>query len=449
MDHLLDLIDVRGCACTAIAGAGGKTSALFRLARAYDGLAWVSNSAHLAVEQGRHADRVITVNDVEDLRAVLATPFDGVTLFTGPADARGRTRGLDDNTLGALHLAARGKQAPLFVEADGSRMLPLKAPAEWEPPIPRFADAVIVVAGLRGLGKPLSGAWVYRPEVFGALAELDEGATITPSALKKVLSHPSGGLKNIPPEAKKIVLFNQLDECDASFDDLANLAENLLHDYERVVVGSLHGPDGESPAPEVKAVHQRVAGIVLAAGAARRLGRPKQLLDWGGEPLVRRAARIALQAGLDPVVVVTGAYHGQVEAVFEGLTVRIVNNVWWEEGQSTSVRAGIANLDPSVGGAVFLLADQPFVDERLLRALRREHALSRAPVVAPRVGDRRANPILFDRAAFDDLCGLQGDAGGRQVLSRWPVTYLDWPDERIVLDIDDEGDYRRAKENQE
>ena len=58
----------------------------------------------------------------------------------------------------------------------------------------------------------------------------------------------------------------------------------------------------------------RVAGIILAAGAATRMGRPKQLLDWGGRPLVRVAAEVALAARLSPVLVVTGSALAEVTA---------------------------------------------------------------------------------------------------------------------------------------
>ena len=250
-------------------------------------------------------------------------------------------------------------------------------------------------------------------------------------------------LKNIPPSAERIALLNQADTPELR-EDAKELARRLLAGYERVVVASLHGADPLGPEAEVHAVYRPVAGIILAAGSSRRMGRPKQVLIWDGEALVRRAARTALEAGLDPVIVVVGAYQGEVIQALDGLDLRVVNNMEWENGQSTTVRAGVAALPPRVGAAVFLLADQPFVGSQLLQELTHHHANSLAPVVAPSVEGERANPVLFDRRTFADLMALSGDSGGRQVIGKWGVELLAWQDKRILLDIDDDEDYQKA-----
>jgi molybdenum cofactor cytidylyltransferase len=251
-------------------------------------------------------------------------------------------------------------------------------------------------------------------------------------------------MKGVPPSAWKIAFFNQREACQLADIDLGQMAIGMLSGYQRVVVGALHGAQGD-PLPEIEVVHQPLAGIVLAAGSSSRMGVPKQLLTWGGEPLVRRAARLGIEAGFDPLVVVVGAYADEVSQALAGLDLRVVINERWAEGQSGSVKAGLAGLNRPVGGAIFLLADQPFLTLDLLGAIRRKHAQTLAPAVVPRVAGRRANPVLFDRRTFADLASLQGDSGGRQVLSQWAVEWLEWPDERIMLDIDDPEGYERAK----
>src|SRR5215470_15636112 len=99
----------------------------------------------------------------------------------------------------------------------------------------------------------------------------------------------------------------------------------------------------------------QLSAIILAAGAASRMGRPKQLLDWGGRPLVRVAAETALAAGLDQVVVVVGHARDAVAAALDGLPLRLVDNPAYAEGQSTSLRAGIAALGPEVAAALVML----------------------------------------------------------------------------------------------
>jgi molybdenum cofactor cytidylyltransferase len=194
-----------------------------------------------------------------------------------------------------------------------------------------------------------------------------------------------------------------------------------------------------------------VAGIVLAAGSSSRLGRPKQLLDFGGRPFVRVVAETAVEAGLTPVVVVTGHGADLVAAAVAGLPVSIVHNAGWDEGQASSIRAGLAAAGERAGAAVFLLSDQPQVPAALVSRLAATHARTLDRFVAPAVNGQRATPVLFDRDTFPDLLALTGDAGGREVIARHaaaapagahPLALVPWPDPRILLDVDTDADYR-------
>ena len=135
----------------------------------------------------------------------------------------------------------------------------------------------------------------------------------------------------------------------------------------------------------------------------------------------------------------------QVIKAIEGLEVVIVENTDWRSGQGRSVATGVAALPVDVGGAIFLLSDQPMVSVPLLRGIIAAHAHSLYPIVAPLVDGQRGNPVLFDRVTFADLKGLQGDTGGRALLARFPVEYVEWHDPSVLLDIDSLEDYRRAK----
>jgi len=90
-----------------------------------------------------------------------------------------------------------------LVEADGSRRLPLKAPAAHEPPIPAWVNTVAVLVGLSGMDKPLAAETVHRPEIFAELSEAEMGKPVGMLAITRLLLHPQGGLKNIPPGARK------------------------------------------------------------------------------------------------------------------------------------------------------------------------------------------------------------------------------------------------------
>src|SRR5438552_2545192 len=164
-----------------------------------------------------------------------------------------------------------------------------------------------------------------------------------------------------------------------------------------------------------------VAGLILAAGAATRMGRPKQLLDWDGRPLVRAAAETALAARLGPVLAVVGSAQAEVVAALAGLPLQIVPNPDYADGQSTSLRAGIAALPPGVEAVVVLLGDQPFVTAAMVERLVAEWRASASPIVAPVYAGQRGNPVLFARAVFPELLAIQGDRGARVVLAANPA----------------------------
>ncbi|WP_280586065.1 nucleotidyltransferase family protein [Halorubrum sp. Boch-26] len=196
------------------------------------------------------------------------------------------------------------------------------------------------------------------------------------------------------------------------------------------------------------AVPPRVAGVLLAAGTGSRFGDANKLLaSADGEPVVRRAARTLVDAGLDPVVVVVGHEAERVRAAVADLPVETVDNDAYETGQSTSVRAGIdavregaggggasAGRDgtgPAVDAAVVGLGDMPFVDPETVESLVAAYAAGVGDAVAAAYEGDRGNPVLFDRRFFDRLADVDGDVGGREILLK--------DDASALVAVDDPG----------
>ena len=184
--------------------------------------------------------------------------------------------------------------------------------------------------------------------------------------------------------------------------------------------------------------------MVLAAGASRRMGRNKLLLELDGETVVRRAVRTAVAAGLSPVVVVTGHARGEVEGQLHGLACSIVHNGEYMAGTHTSVGAGIGAVGDACEAAVVILADMPFVTPAMLRALVGRYREAGPPLVASLYGGSvNAPPILYDRRLFGELRGMDARCG-REVVRRHrhEAVEVEWPAE-AGRDLDRPDDYRR------
>jgi molybdenum cofactor cytidylyltransferase len=421
----------------AIVGAGGKTTLMFRLAREYAAPVVLTTSTHLAREQAALADRHFLVTSRGEIAEIFERGISGSVFISGSLTPENRLASLPSDLLDYLAELAGAAGLPVLLEADGARRLPIKAPAEHEPAVPAWVNQVVVVTGLSGLGQPLDGSHVHRPERFSALAQLEPGQPVTPEALLRVLLSPQGSLKNIPAAARKYLVLNQADT-EGLQAVAGRMAEAALSAYDAGLVAQLQ--DELIP---VKAVYTPIAGVVLAAGKSSRMGRrAKVLLNWQGETFVHKAARTALEAGLNPVVVVTGAHARSVGRAVADLAVRVVENKAWAEGQSTSLISGVLALPTACGGAIFLLADQPQVTMEVLQALVERHRGTMAAIIAPLVEDRRANPVLFDRVTFAGLRGLRGDTGGRALFAQFPVHWLPWDDALLLLDVDTPEDLK-------
>jgi CTP:molybdopterin cytidylyltransferase MocA len=180
---------------------------------------------------------------------------------------------------------------------------------------------------------------------------------------------------------------------------------------------------------------ERVAAVVLAAGASRRLGRPKQTVVLGGKTLVERAVRVATAAGLSPVIVVV--VDASLIEPLEQIGATVLLNPKASEGMSTSIHAGVTwALGVGASGAVVMTCDQVALRAEHLRALCAEPERMTASAYA----GRRGVPAYFPASSFAELMKLEGDAGARGLLRSAEAVV----DESLALDVDTEEDLARA-----
>jgi molybdenum cofactor cytidylyltransferase len=223
----------------ALVGAGGKTTALFRLARELTDAGRrviTTTTTHLALEQNALAPTHVVWPEAGVLPITAALRAHRHVLVTGPADhALGKWTGLSETNITRLSDLAD----IVLVEADGARQLSFKAPAEHEPAIPSCATAVVTVVGLDILGQPLNASHVHRPERVAALTGAALGASVTADMIVRVLAHPLGGRKNVPPGARLVVLLNKIESPERA-SAAQRLAAQLLDagGFTRVVISA-------------------------------------------------------------------------------------------------------------------------------------------------------------------------------------------------------------------
>ena len=183
--------------------------------------------------------------------------------------------------------------------------------------------------------------------------------------------------------------------------------------------------------------------MVLAAGASRRMGTPKQLLRLGGETILERTLGNVRASEVGEIVLVLGHAAESVEKEISTEQVRVVRNPDYQQGMGTSLRTGLAAVSADASAALIILADQPFVRPETLDRLIICHQESKPQIIIPMYQGFRGNPVLLDRSVFEEVKGLNGDVGCRAIFGDHTegICKLPVDDAGILLDIDSRSDF--------
>ncbi|NJP40497.1 EF2563 family selenium-dependent molybdenum hydroxylase system protein [Oscillospiraceae bacterium HV4-5-C5C] len=463
----------------SLTGAGGKTSAMFRLARELAEAGWqkilLTTTTHIAAAE---------------------SPAPGVTVKGAGRLPDGRLAGFTPEQIDQL--ARKREYQLILTEADGSRRLPFKAPAEHEPQIPSSSHMVIAVMGWSAFGRPLDALHVHRPAYLRALINCPDTAVaeVDERLLLAWLSHPQGCFKAVPPGCRRVLLLNQLDN-QRQWNQAHDLARQMMSAPaapDCLVLAALRQPDPvkerwtradcligaatpEPARPDAVAVPlvntadsavntadtARLCGhlvpIILAAGLARRYGRNKLLEPWQGKPLL--AWTLAAVRALpwpecrliysDPAVasLARQVWLETQTATAGAPALRLIFNPQPEAGQSQSIRLSLETAvltDQPAAGVIYLVGDQPALTPGILLALAEAYRQGEGSLVVPLYGRKPGNPVLFACRWIPELRALQGDRGGRQLLQQHPeaVAYVPVsPDPAQGQDVDRPADLAR------
>ncbi|MCR8556328.1 nucleotidyltransferase family protein [Mucilaginibacter sp. BJC16-A38] len=188
--------------------------------------------------------------------------------------------------------------------------------------------------------------------------------------------------------------------------------------------------------------------VILAAGSSSRLGKPKQNLIYKDKTLLQRTINAALETGCLPVIVVLGANADLIKPIAEDLPVEIIYNDDWEEGMSSSIRAGINALqknETKVDSVILMLCDQPFVDAEILKQLIPTNSAKN--ITASAYNRAIGPPVFFDGYYFPELLLLQGNEGAKKLMLKYEVNITTIPFLLGSVDIDTTEDYENLKQN--
>jgi molybdenum cofactor cytidylyltransferase len=197
----------------ALVGGGGKSTAMFRLAREVvekGGRAITTTTTRIFGAQIALSPAHVPAADATRERVAAALATHGQVLITGPTEpASGKAESVSLDLF--TRLRAWFPDACFLNEADGSRMRPFKAPAAHEPVIPVETTLVVPVVGADVFGKTLDDDHVHRPELISQLSGAPLGTPISPEIVARVLAHPEGGCKSVPAGARVVVLINKVE----------------------------------------------------------------------------------------------------------------------------------------------------------------------------------------------------------------------------------------------
>lgn len=436
--NLLQAFDFTQEDVIAFTGAGGKTRAIFTLARLFDCPVIITTTTHMGTWQTSSADWHITLGKNKTGISDLLREKPGITIITGNKLPDKRLSSPTSSQLIEINKYCKTNHIPFLIEADGAKQKFFKAFDDDEPVLPNIVTQIVNIAGIQGIGSVINDENVHRSLLFAEISGLLLDETISLEALKKVLDCQAEKLTKLCPDSKRYLLLNQADDIFLQSAG-GRLASKMVGIYEKVVIASLLNQT------QVFARKHKVAAIILAAGAGSRFGANKPLALWQSKPMVESVISNAECAGLSPIIVVGGYHFDKLQEAIHQLPVKIVNNTNWQSGQSSSIQAGLNEIRQDCQGVIFMMADQPQISVNLLRALIERAYNSTKTIIGPIIDGKRSTPMYFAKKTFDQLMSLRGDTGGRNLLPNFQVEYIEWYDQTMAIDIDVPEDFRRLE----
>jgi len=195
----------------------------------------------------------------------------------------------------------------------------------------------------------------------------------------------------------------------------------------------------------MKLSNKKVAGVILAAGSASRMGSIKQLLPFRGKTILEHVIANAHRSALHEVILVLGYCSDKIKSKIDSSGIKIVINKEYQKGQSHSLKKGLEKVSANCKGVMFLLGDQPLVTESIMNKLINTFEISDSPIVIPYCNGKRGNPVIIARSLFSRLESLSADTGARVLFKEFKheILKVSVTNKAILEDIDTMDDYEK------
>ncbi len=194
-----------------------------------------------------------------------------------------------------------------------------------------------------------------------------------------------------------------------------------------------------------------IGAVILAAGESKRLGTPKQLLQYKNKTLLHHIIESALNSKCQKTIVVIGAYAEKVKKHVNKLPIDIIENQNWKEGKASSIRMGLKTLTSqtdNVNAAIFLACDQPFISSDVIDCIIETYKKTKSAIVASKYADTTGVPALFDRKYFSEILALKGDQGAKAIIASYHEQVATISFQKGAIDIDTIEDLNQHRNNE-
>lgn len=190
-----------------------------------------------------------------------------------------------------------------------------------------------------------------------------------------------------------------------------------------------------------------ITALILAAGQSTRMGEPKMTMPWGKSTVLQTVVAAFQSAGVDEVLVVTGADREQIEALV-GRTVQTIYNAGYAEGgMLSSIQVGLAMKQREARAVLIGLGDQPQVQTRIVQRILQIYQRTNASIIVPSFEKHRGHPWLVGREHWDEILHMQNSRTMRDFLNKHAgqIKYLDVDTSSIMADLDTPDEYLKSK----